>query len=81
MSTSTAESRRLRGFRRTARTPSRIELVVMSPNDIAPSHRRFAGDERRDRVEVLAVGLHGVWRRLARATVGEERREPLRAQN
>ena len=40
-----------------------------------------ADDERCDRVEVLAVGLHGVWRQLARATVCQERREPLRAQN
>ena len=43
-------------------------------------HRsRFAGDEGRDRVEVLAVGLDGVSRRFTGATVGEERGEPLRA--
>jgi hypothetical protein len=36
-----------------------------------------AGDEGRDRVEVLAVGLNGVRRGLAGAAVSEERGEPL----
>ena len=38
-----------------------------------------ADDDRRDRVEVLAVGLHGVHRRLPGAAVGKEGGEPLRS--
>jgi hypothetical protein len=38
-----------------------------------------AGDERGDRVEVLAVGLDGVRRGLAGTSVGEKRGEPLRS--
>jgi len=38
-------------------------------------------DDGGDRVEVLAVGLQGVSRRLARPAVGQEGREPLWARN
>ena len=38
-----------------------------------------AGDERGDRVKVLAVGLDGVRRGLPRAAIGEKGGEPLRS--
>jgi hypothetical protein len=36
----------------------------------------IADDQRRDRVEVLAIGLHGVRRGLSRAAISQERLEP-----
>ena len=53
----------------------------MTPNGIRAHGSRVAGDNDRDRIEILAVGLHGVSRRLTRATVGKEGREPLRPRN
>jgi hypothetical protein len=44
-----------------------------------PGQIAAAGDEGRDRVEVLAIGLDGVRRGLAGAAVCEERGEPLRS--
>ena len=44
-----------------------------------PGQVLAAGEQRGDRVEVLAVGLHRVRRGLAGTAVGEERGEPLRS--
>jgi len=54
--------------------------------DIAQRHRRHipavgSGDEGRDRVEVLPLGLHGVRRGFTGAAVGQEGGEPLRSHN
>jgi hypothetical protein len=51
--------------------------------DVTQRHPRqitgvAAGDEGGDHIEVLAVGLEGVRRRL-RTSVGEERGQPLRS--
>ena len=53
--------------------------VVMSPSAHPRHGLSVAGHQGRDRVEILAVGLDGVRRRLTGAAVGEEGGEPLRS--
>ena len=76
-STSAAESTRPHGFAQPRKRGARGV-------DRDGAHRHTgqiaaAGDEGRDRVEVLAIGLQGVRRGLPRAAIGEERGEPLRS--